>query len=508
LTWALQEQIRARLLDERGTLFAEAPHKIALCYPSPYAIGMSSLGFQTIYREICSRPGWSAERAFLPDDVAAWRASRTPLLTYETQRPVSQLEALAFSVAYELELPGVFEVLDLAGMPLLAVERDDRHPLVIAGGPLTFSNPLPLAPFVDVILLGESEELIHALLALLEERPARETLLAELAQTPGFYVPGRSVKLGAVAKAEDDRLPARSQILTPHTELRSMFLIEPERGCSRGCTYCVMRRTTNGGMRTVPPERVLELVPEGATRVGLVGAAVTDHPRVVELVRTIAESGREVGISSLRADRLTSELVAALKLGGARSLTTAADGASERMRKAIDRKTPTEALFRAAHLAREHGLAHLKLYVMCGIPGETMADIDELAALGRELSAIIPLAFGMSPFVAKRNTPMDGAPFEPIAVIDDKLDRLRRALKGRAEVRAISARWAWVEYMLAQSGPEAGLAAMEAWRAGGSFAAWKRAFAARGVKPFQAARVIDGRQNLPQLSDWPSVATA
>ena len=142
---------------------------------------------------------------------------------------------------------------------------------------------------------------------------------------------------------------------------------------------------------------------------------------------------------------------------------------------------------------------------MCGLPGETVEDIDELAALGRELSAIIPLKFGMSPFVAKRNTPMDGAPFEPIASIDAKLARLRRALKGRAEVRAISARWAWVEYMLAQSGPEAGLAAMDAWRAGGSFAAWKKAFAEREVRPFQAARVVDGRLNLPQLSSWPTV---
>ncbi len=511
MSWALQEQIRARLGDEQGTLRSETDHRIALCYPSPYSVGMSSLGFQTIYREICGRPGWSAERAFLPDDVAAWRAARAPLITYESLRPVSAFETLAFSVAYELEITGLFEVLELAGVPLLASERDVRHPLIVAGGPLTFSNPLPLAPFVDVILLGEAEELIHELLARLEAAPTRDALLDDLATLPGFHVPSRSSspgKLGAVARAEDDRLPARSQILTPNTELRSMFLIEPERGCSRGCTYCVMRRTTNGGMRTVPPERVLELVPEYATRVGLVGAAVTDHPRIVELVQTLVASGREVGISSLRADRLTDDLVAALKQGGARSLTTAADGASERMRKAIDRKTPTEALFGAARLARKHGLAHLKLYVMCGIPGETVEDIDELASLGRELSAIIPLAFGMSPFVAKRNTPMDGAPFEPIAVIDDKLDRLRRALKGRAEVRATSARWAWVEYMLAQSGPEAGLAAMDAWRAGGSFAAWKKAFAARGVQPFQAARVTDGRLNLPQLSEWPTLGPA
>ena len=115
--------------------------------------------------------------------------------------------------------------------------------------------------------------------------------MAHLAHHPGFYVPGLSSTWPEVAKADDDRLPARSQIITPHTELRSMFLIEPERGCSRGCTYCVMRRTTNGGMRTVPPERVLDLIPGNAPRVGLVGAAVTDHPRIVDLVRTLALAG-------------------------------------------------------------------------------------------------------------------------------------------------------------------------------------------------------------------------
>ncbi len=129
-----------------------------------------------------------------------------------------------------------------------------------------------------------------------------------------------------------------------------MFLIEPERGCSRGCHYCVMRRTTNGGMRTVPPERVLSLVPEAARRVGLVGAAVTDHPRIGELLRTLVDSGREVGVSSLRADRLTQELVDTLRRGGARTLTVASDGASQRMRDLVDRKHSEEQILRAAPL--------------------------------------------------------------------------------------------------------------------------------------------------------------
>jgi radical SAM superfamily enzyme YgiQ (UPF0313 family) len=258
-------------------------------------------------------------------------------------------------------------------------------------------------------------------------------------------------------------------------------------------------------MRTVPPEEVLALLPEHARKVGLVGAAVTDHPRIVELVRTLVDEGREVGISSLRADRLCArpELVSLLARSGARTLTTAADGASERLRTALDRRTTAAQLLQTARLARAAGFARLKLYLMVGLPGETDDDLAELASLAAELSRILPLSFGCAPFVAKRNTPMDGAPFAGIAEVERKLSCLRGLLRGRAEVRPTSARWAWVEYMLAQGGPEAGLAAEDAWRAGGAFAAWKRAFRERGVKTFAAARPQDGRLRLPQLAQWP-----
>ena len=148
------EAIRARLRDELGTLVVDAPESVAFVYPSPYHTGMSSLGFQTLYRSVNQRAGRAAHRAFLPDDVAEARQSRAPLLTYEALRPVSSYSVLALSVAYELELAGVVECLELSGLPPLAEERDQRHPIVLAGGPLTFSNPLPLAPFVDVILMG------------------------------------------------------------------------------------------------------------------------------------------------------------------------------------------------------------------------------------------------------------------------------------------------------------------------------------------------------------------
>jgi radical SAM superfamily enzyme YgiQ (UPF0313 family) len=224
--------------------------------------------------------------------------------------------------------------------------------------------------------------------------------------------------------------------------------------------------------------------------VGLVGAAVTDHPEIAEIVEALADSGREVGISSLRADRLNDRLVAALKRAGYRTLTTASDGASQRLRDAIQRKTYERHLIRAAELTRAHGLERLKLYMMIGLPGETDDDIDELVRFTTELSRIVPLSLGVSPFVSKRNTPLDGAPFAGIKVIESRLDRLRRGLQGRVEIRATSARWAWIEWMLAQGGAAAGRAVFEALRSGGRFADWKRAFEALDAPRLRRALAV------------------
>jgi radical SAM superfamily enzyme YgiQ (UPF0313 family) len=472
-SFAHREQIRARLAAEVGTLRREADARVALVYPSPYHVAMSSLGFQSIYRALNGVDGWACERSFLPDDKR-----HAPLLAYESETPVGNFPVIAFSVAYELELTGLFECLELAGVPIFSAERDASHPLIVAGGPLTFSNPLPLAPFVDVVVLGEAEELAPSLLRAIAAEPDRARLLAALALEPGYWIPSlHGERLGPIGMADDALLPAHSQVLTPETELRSMFLVEPERGCSRGCTYCVMRRSTNGGMRLYSPDAVMALIPDGARRVGLVGAAVTDHPKIREIVGRIVESGREVGISSLRADRLDDELVALLARGGYRTLTTASDGASERLRVAIERKTKEKHLVRAAELARRHGLRLLKLYEMVGLPDENDDDLDELIRFARELSKILPIALGVAPFVAKRNTPLDGVPFAGVREVEHKLARLRDGLAGAVEVRPTSARWAFVEYLLAQGGGEAGRRAHAAWRGGGSFAAWKRAFA-------------------------------
>ncbi|HMU40476.1 MAG TPA: radical SAM protein [Pseudomonadota bacterium] len=514
---AMASQKSARLQSERCFLERQPGSllRLPLVYPSPYRVGMSSLGYQAVFRLLNDpkRPEISAERAFLPDDAKGCEQARIPLTTYETDTRVGAFPAILFSVAYELEITGLFSCLELSSVPVFRTERDATHPIVICGGPLTFSNPLPLAPFVDAVLIGEAEDAFPALLEAMlchevgqvpldEQR--RRALLAKLAQIPGVWVPSEHGEvLPKTCAAATEKLPATSAFLTPHTELSSMFLIETERGCSRSCTYCVMRRTTNGGMRLVSKDRIVSLLPDGIERVGLVGAAVTDHPKLPEILRHIVLERRlQVGISSLRADRLTDELVFLLAQGGYRTLTVASDGASQRLRDIIQRKTHARHLLRAAELCAKHGMRTLKVYMMVGLPDETDEDIDELIEFSRELSAQIRIAYGIAPFVPKRNTPLFGAPFAGLATVERRLARLTAGLSGLAEVRPTSARWAFVEYLLAQGGSNAGLRAYQAHRNGGSFAAWRRAFAdfsPRAVPKTEEepGRLADTRLHLP-----------
>jgi radical SAM superfamily enzyme YgiQ (UPF0313 family) len=484
-TNATRRLVDERLAAEVGRIDKDAPTRIGLVYPSPYRVAMSSLGYQRIYRLIQDSPDMAAERAFLPDggDAPGVRLAERAT-TYESQRELGDFPVLAVSVAYELELAGLAKLLEASGIPPLARERGPRHPIVLCGGPLTFSNPLPLAAFADAIVLGEAEEIALPALRLASQIQDREKALEALARLDSVYVPAlHGDVLPAIASCDNSLLPAYSTIRTPHTELSDMFLIEAERGCSRGCTYCVMRRSTNGGMRLVSKERIFELIPPDARRVGLVGAAVSDHPKIVEIVRELGERGIEVGLSSLRPDRLKDEFVAALKLAGYRTLTTALDGPSERLRDLIERRGREPHYESAAERARKYGMDRLKLYLMIGLPGETDADIDECVKFVSELSRIIPIALGIAPFCAKRKTPLDNTPYAGVQVIQERLDRLRRGLRGRADVRATSARWAWVEYVLAQGGAAEGEALLTAVRAGGRYGDYRRAFGALGHSP-------------------------
>jgi radical SAM superfamily enzyme YgiQ (UPF0313 family) len=496
LSHTTRELIRDRLAREVGRIDKHAPWRVALTYPSPYSVGMSSLGFQQIYRLIQGMPGVACERVFLPDGADRPGEASGELevpVSYEGLRTLGDFPLIAFSVAYELELAGLLRMLAASGIPVRTEERGRTAPLIIAGGPLTFSNPMPLTPFVDAIVMGEAEDVIGPVVRACQEAGNdRNAALDALAQLPHVYVPRHHGSvMPSLGSAADSCLPAKSVIMTPDTELSNMFLLEAERGCSRTCTYCVMRRSSHGGMRKVPKEVILDAIPATATKVGLVGAAVSDHPQIVEVVNELADRGLGVGLSSLRPDRLKEPFVFALKRAGYRTLTTALDGASERLRDMIERRGKVPHYESLTEHARNAGMHRVKLYLMIGLPGETDDDIDECVRFVTQLSHTLPIALGIAPFCAKRRTPLDGQLFAGIDVVQQRLKRLERGLKGRADVRSISAKWAWVEYVLAQGAAEEGLALWDAVRAGGSFADYRRAFEGLGygIKGPQSPRL-------------------
>jgi radical SAM superfamily enzyme YgiQ (UPF0313 family) len=469
--WVIEKSLRERVDQERlvGPALAQGPRRVALAYPSPYRVGMSSLGYQWILRQLRDA-GLAAERVFLPDDPAASRMARLAPSSIETGTPLGQFPVIAVSLAYELEIAGLVELLRDAGIPPLRRDRGPDHPVVVVGGPLTFSNPLPAAPFADLMLLGEADETAEPAISGFFDCDTRESWLTHCASLPGAYLPERDgERLPEVAKATDALLPARSMILTPDTELSDMFLLEGERGCHRQCSFCVMRRSTNGGMRLVTPERILSLIPDEARKVGLVGAAISDHPKLVDLLEVLVADGRQVSVSSLRADRvaLKPRIAELLRASGARSLTVASDAASQRLRRSISKGTTEKHLIECAKLIGHLGYDALKVYMMVGLPDENDDDIDELIAFTRELAQHGKIVLGISTFVAKRATPLDGIPFADPKAVEARLQRL---------TRSTSVRWAWVEYVLAQGGWAAGEAVIHAVENGGKFSDYKRAF--------------------------------
>ncbi len=479
----LAERIQERLALEHGTLFGQGRRRWSLIYPSPYAVGMSSLGFQTVYRLLNALPDTVAERAFLPE---ADLPERAPLWTYESGRPAADAPVVAFSVAYELELMGVFECLRRLGVAALSPARQERDPIVVMGGPLTSVNPRPLGPFADLIVVGEAEAVLAPLTDALFGEGSRAQRIARAGALPGVWLPAQVAEPPAPLEVVDACLPAFATIWTPASALANMFLVEAERGCARGCAFCVMRRQAGRGMRCVPAERVLQTIPNAAPRVGLVGAAVSDHPDLVAIVRAIVDAGQEVGLSSLRADRLSSELVALLVKGGNRTLTVAADGISERLRTDLSKRIEARHLHETARLAAEFGVPQLKLYAMVGVPGETPADVAEFVTLCRELRTRLGplqrLTVGVSVFVPKPRTPLVDAAFVGIKAAEAQLASLKRQLRGIAELSTGGGRQAWLEGRLAHGNQATGVAMYDAYVAGGGPAAIRKALGLLGAE--------------------------
>ncbi|BEH11584.1 radical SAM protein [Geobacter sulfurreducens subsp. ethanolicus] len=476
MSWKIIEKNRRLLSREEGFSPKRRGGKLTVClvYPNRYAVGMSNLGFQSVHALLNEEPDILCDRAFLPDadDLREYRRSGTKLLSLESGEPLGSFDIIAFSVSFENDYLNIPVIFDLAGIPPLASERRPAHPLVMAGGAALFLNPEPVADFLDLVCVGEGEELLQPLLELMraEGIVERESFLARAARLPGIYIPalydvsydgvrvaGRRAGHGApeqVARlmmADPDRRESVSGILTPDTEFSDMYLMEVSRGCPRGCRFCA------AGFIYLPyRQRSLDELKrqavEGLARrgkIGLVGAAVSDHRDIGELCRFILEQGGKVSVSSLRIDRLDDGMIEVLKASGHKTVALAPEGGSQRMRDLVRKNLTEEQILAACDLLIGHDILNLKLYFIIGLPTETMDDLEEMGALvGKVRERVITAAkknrrlgeivLSVNPFVPKPFTPFQWCGMEDTASLEKKLKYLQQAVGKLSNVRLIA----------------------------------------------------------------------
>lgn len=437
---------------------------VGLIYPNSYYVGMSSLGFQTLYKMLNSFERVACERIFyeFPDKSAA-SGNKKELMSLESGRPLDQFDVLAFSVSYELDYFNVVQVLKNAGLPLKAEERDERHPLIIGGGPCIVANPEPLAPFFDCLAMGEGEPILPPLVALLESGLGifkRPYLLKQLSLLPGIYVPllQERKEVGRKWAGNLDRFATTSTILTPFTEFRNMYLVEVERGCNRGCKYCLAGSVFRP-MRFRSVGMLLEQAEKGMKytgSLGLVGASVLSHPDINELVKHIRQRGGRISFSSLAVDGLTDDIIKAVVESGTRTITLAPETGAEKLRYLCNKRISDDAFLKAVEKLAGYRIKQLKLYFMIGLPEETDADVEETIKLVTACQEIflrkrsaVQIVLNVNPFIPKMGTAYQDRPMAEPEVLKERLKLLKQALSPRGiQVKAESIEWSQVQAIL------------------------------------------------------------
>jgi radical SAM superfamily enzyme YgiQ (UPF0313 family) len=471
-SWQQRERALATLQKETG--YVRKPHgdrlRVALAFPNTYWVGMSNLGFQTVYRLFNDRDDIVCERFFLPpkQELSELLATRAPLLTLESQTAVSEFDVIAFSVSFEWDYVNVLTLLRLAGIPRYAAERGPRHPLVVVGGAVTFVNPEPLALFADVIAAGEGEVLVPALADAFAAASSRAALLQQLATERGFYVPsfyepqygpdgalsgyvGSGAGPGnlplpvrkAAVKTTDALDPPATTIFTPETEFGSRFLVEVVRGCANLCRFC-WAGYNYLPVRSFPAERIIGLAQAArahANRAGLVSIALCDHPDIERILARLLEMGYAISPASLRLDDLTESIVRVLHASGERGITIAPETGSDRLRRVINKTVTNDEILDRADLIFRNGIENLKLYFMIGLPTETDDDLvairdmtlqirERMLAHARSRGQIGRIVGSVNPLIPKPGTAYQWLAMEDPAVTDRKIKRLRTLMSG------------------------------------------------------------------------------
>lgn len=519
MNWQLMEKARKRLQAETGTIVKDWGGRlsVALVFPNTYYVGMSNLGFQTIYGILNRRQEIVCERAFLPDaeDFPLHERLRVPVLSLESQRPLRDFDCVAFSTTYENDYLHLLQILALSGIPVRARDRGPGDPLVSMGGVCAWSNPEPLATFMDWFFLGEGEESGPEVFTLWREvreaerdpGAARALFFQTLCRIEGIYVPHLYEMIyhpdGTVADVvprEDASLPVRkrrlertddydtiSVVRTQDTEFGSMGLLEVGKGCGRGCRFCMEGEIYRPVRHRHIPAilRGAETAMQDGRRIGLVGACVSDYPWIDDLIAALRAKGTDISLSSVRADSLSPVLVQGLLDSGTQTLTIAPEAGTERLRTVIHKSLSDRRLFEAVDLIAASGVPRVKLYFMIGLPTETGEDIDGIVRLAkstrhrilqarRDPASLAELTVGVSSFVPKPWTAFQWCAMADVKGLEEKIRILTRELrKVGIHVTHDVPKWAFLQGVLARGDRQVGDLLLLALANKGD---WRRAF--------------------------------
>ncbi len=503
MIWKIKQRAQQWLALEKGTIFKDWGGKvrIALAFPNRYHVGMSNLGFQTVYGALNRIEDIVCERVFYPepDDLNILKQSPGKLLSLESQRPVQDFHLLVFSIPFENDYINVLEMMSLAGIPIRTEERSSVHPLVAAGGVAVFLNPEPLASFLDFAFIGEAEALLPDFWEIWKEfqdkdAPRDDFLKALAGSIQGVYVPSfyepaykGDGSLDSIHPAQGMDLPERisyrradfqqsspcqTVILTPNTEFSNVQLLEIGRGCGRGCRFCaagyVYRPVRFHSAQTLIDAANTNI--PGISRIGLVSAAVSDHPEVSFLCSSLLDLGASLSFSSLRADTLTPEVLSGLEKSGHQAVAIAPEAGSERLRTAINKNLTEDQIYRAVEELAARGILHLKLYFMIGLPTETFEDLEAIIEIAKGIKHHVlkssrgrrklgETTLSIHAFVPKPFTPFQWTAFAGVRELKKKARWIQTALQRAPNVRVHFdlPKWAYVQALLSRGDRRVGL---------------------------------------------------